>query len=491
MSHLGYDPSSPNSIYEFAKKLTGKSLSEIVDMSRVAENIANKGDLGNMVEKYFFGYEPNSSPLPDFPRAGVELKVTGVNRKKNGTYSAKERLVLTTINYMELANEEWEASSLMVKCRLMLLMFYLYEKETTVFFRRFVLEPRLFEFPENDLKQIQLDWQKIKDMVVSGRAHELSEGDTYYLAACRKGSGGIKETLKSQPNSDIRVKGRAFSLKVKYVNKIIEEALVSTSHSFHQDTPSRSPLDSTNSEPQTHKREIRISDPEPPIPKEYVGAVPTNEFKFLYSQLGIEEATRLKFDPFLGMTEEELSNALGLFKQGKNSKGFYRSIVLKVLGSKNDYAPELERAGIEIKTIRVNSNWKPYEAMSFPAFNYLEIINEKWEDSAFHEKIEQRFLFVIFRNGEDGLLRLEKVCYWNMPFLDREEARRVWEDTRRRVKVDARDLPKSSESHVAHVRPHARNSRDTNPTPQGTELVKKGFWLNQSYIREMILNLDD
>jgi len=189
MNCAAYDRTSPESILEFAKRLSGKTLAETVDMSQVTENLRNKGDLGSLVEKFFFEYEPNSSSEPDFPEAGVELKTTGVKRKSKGGYQAKERLTLTMINYMELVNENWETSSLMEKCHLMLLLFTLYEKEVAVFNRRFVLEPILFKFPADDLLQIKLDWQKIKDKIENGKAHELSEGDTYYLSASRKGSG--------------------------------------------------------------------------------------------------------------------------------------------------------------------------------------------------------------------------------------------------------------------------------------------------------------
>jgi hypothetical protein len=116
----------------------------------------------------------------------------------------------------------------------------------------------------------------------------------------------------------------------------------------------------------------------------------------------------------------------------------------------------------------------------------MDIVEEEWEESSFFAKIEQKFLFVIFREDENGDLRLEKVNYWNMPYLDREEAHRVWEDTKRRVAIDASDVPKSTESRVAHVRPKAKNSQDTLLTPQGTELVKKCFWLNRSYIGDVI-----
>ena len=438
---MDYNPASAESILEFAKRLTGKTLAEVVDISKVVENNTNKGDLGSMVERLYFGYRPNSSPMPDFPEAGVELKTTGVNRKSSGGFEAKERLVLGSINYSELVQEEWQNSSLMAKCRTMLILFYLYDKNLAITQRRFIPAPVLFEFPERDLVQIRLDWEIIHGKVASGRAHEISESDTYYLSACRKGSGGSAEKLKTQPNSTVSAKARAFALKVKYVNQIIEGSA--------REAPS---LDCVE-------------------------------------LVGIEEATRMKFEPYLGMTVAELSSALEHYKRDKNHKGFYRELVMKILGTTGKMLPELERASIGVKTIRVNSAWKPKEAMSFPAFKYLEIVDEDWEESSFYEKLEQKFLFVIFREGFDGALRLEKAAYWNMPYVDREEARRVWEETKRRVGMDARVLPRASESRVAHVRPKARDGNDTLPTPQGTYLVKKCFWLNQNYIADVVRNL--
>ena len=45
---------------------------------------------------------------------------------------------------------------------------------------------------------------------------------------------------------------------------------------------------------------------------------------------------------------------------------------------------------------------------------------------------------------------------------------------------------------VCHVRPHGRNAKDTNPLPvkdkltNATEYTKQCFWLNNSYIKEII-----
>ena len=52
-------------------------------------------------EEDVFQYGSNSRSAPDFEEAGIELKVTPYKKNKNGTLSAKERLVLNIINYMK------------------------------------------------------------------------------------------------------------------------------------------------------------------------------------------------------------------------------------------------------------------------------------------------------------------------------------------------------------------------------------------------------
>jgi hypothetical protein len=69
------------------------------------ENLKDRGKLGTLVEKYYFNHQPPNDHNPDFPEAGVELKVTGVLKHKSGKWVAKERLVLTMINYEHIMSK--------------------------------------------------------------------------------------------------------------------------------------------------------------------------------------------------------------------------------------------------------------------------------------------------------------------------------------------------------------------------------------------------
>ena len=127
---LSYDKTSIASIFEYSKKLIGHSLNEVVDPALKSMNLQGqgKGGLGQMIEKYFFRYNPNSDPGPDFKEAGLELKATGLKKLHDGEYQIKERLVCDMIDYSEVVKEDFETSLFYLKCRIMLLIFYLYQK---------------------------------------------------------------------------------------------------------------------------------------------------------------------------------------------------------------------------------------------------------------------------------------------------------------------------------------------------------------------------
>lgn len=93
-----------------AKNLLGKTFGEINDYEVQEENY-DKGSFGHIIETDAYFYDINSFKGPDFEEAGIELKVTPYKINKNGTLSAKERLVLNIINYMEEYKKTFYESS--------------------------------------------------------------------------------------------------------------------------------------------------------------------------------------------------------------------------------------------------------------------------------------------------------------------------------------------------------------------------------------------
>ena len=130
---LPYDPANRKSIVEYAQKLVGRTLRDSCDVDSFSSKKGNKGKLGQAIEYCYFEYEPNSAQEPDFPEVGLELKTNPVKRKKDKTLSAKERLVLTMIDYCALVDETWESSTVRSKMDDMLLITFLHEPEKDEF----------------------------------------------------------------------------------------------------------------------------------------------------------------------------------------------------------------------------------------------------------------------------------------------------------------------------------------------------------------------
>ena len=170
------------------------------------------------------------------------------------------------------------------------------------------------------------------------------------------------------------------------------------------------------------------------------------------------------------------------------SKNLCARITRNILGVSEDARiEEFEKAGIKPKTMRLRTNGKPKEALSFPTFDYYTLEVCDFEDSEFYEQLQQKYLFVLFREDDSGVYRLWNVCFWQMPESDYPEAKRCYDQMRANVKAGHAEISvRSRENRCCHVRPHARDASDVIPQPHGNPTVKKCFWLNQAYLQEEI-----
>jgi DNA mismatch repair protein MutH len=456
---LPYNPEDKNSIIEYAQKLKNKTLREVCDEVILEHNYSGKGNFGQILEKFYFFYEPNSDAQADFAEVGMELKSSPLKHLKNDEYRSKERLVLSIINYLDIANQNFETSTFWKKNASMLLVFYLHEADFNILDYVIKLVDE-WNFPNTDLEIIKKDWEIIKQKVVAGKAHELSEGDTFYLGACTKGGKG--GNLRQQPNSNILAKQRAYSLKQGYVNHIIA-SIAGDSEGIYGKLIS--------SEKEAKKKTI-------------------------------EEIVVSKFQPYYGKTVDEITTSLEL-DLNISAKNFYANLTKAILGIElNKEIEEFEKAEIIVKTVRLKENNLPKEDISFPNFKYENLVNEEWEESYFKAILDHKFLFVFFQFADDQLV-LRKVKFWNMPFQDIEEAKKVWLETKkivingnivREIKGNERhtNFPNKKFNKISHVRPHAQNANDTYPLPfadkvtNANEYTKHCFWLNSAYVRDEI-----
>ena len=458
--NLPYNPEDKESIIAFAKILKGKTLREICDENILSHGYGGKGNFGQVLEKFYFLYEPNSDAEPDFPVAGLELKSTPLKQLKNKEFRSKERLVLNMINYLELVKQDFEHSSFWKKNANILLIFYLHQAGVNItdYVIKLVDE---WNFPDTDLAVIKKDWETIKQKVVEGKAHELSEGDTFYLGACTKGANA--NSTRKQPYSDIPAKNRAFSLKQGYVNHIIASIANEPTGIYGKLIPSV-----TVAQKQT-----------------------------------IEEIVLNKFKPYYGKTVTQIIESTKVQLNVK-AKSFYANLTKVILGIElKQEIEEFEKANIKIRAVRVESNNKIKESISFEYFKYIDLYNESWRNAEFKEILEQKFLFIFFKEI-NGQRVLQKIKFWNMPYSNIQEARKVWLHTKWIIQngLIVKELKKDGsrktnfmgikDNPVSHVRPHAKNANDAIILPiedkvtKSIKYTKHCFWLNNTYVRNEI-----
>jgi len=456
------DLTSADSIIEFAKKLKYQTLRQACGEEIEKHGYRGKGNFGQILEKFYFGYEPNSESEPDFKEAGIELKSSPLKILKNGEFRSKERLVLNIINYLEVHKEDFETSSFWKKNAHLLLVFYLHESDQDLLDYIIKLVDH-WHYPKEDLKIIKQDWEYINQKIKDGKAHELSEGDTFYLGACTKGSTALK-SFRNQPFNEKQAKQRAYSLKQGYVNHIIANI----------------------AQEETAVYGKIIERPE-----------------ILDKVLSIEEVVILKFHPFYGKSAEQIEQELGL-NINQKTKSYFANLTNAILGLElGQRIEEFEKADIQVKTIRLKENSLPKEDISFPTFEYQKLIETDWEDSDFKNLLESKFFFVFYQFEGDNLI-LRKVRFWNMPHSDILEAKKVWKKMVKTVLngeivkaitdngVRKTYFPKKTENRISHVRPHARNAADTFDLPIAdkltglTKYTKHCFWLNASYVKNEI-----
>ena len=457
-----FDPSSPAEILSYTRKLEGSTVHKALEVMfgdsamegspayTVSEKPYNgKGGFGQFLEEVYFKKKNDSISQPDFPEADLELKIAPLKKTQKHQVRAKERVVLGIINFRNIVSETFEDSHFLRKNTSILLVFYFHDALKAYYDLEIPLVD-IWECLKEDGKQIREDWEAVVDKVRAGLAHEISEGDTYYLGACTKGSTKLKSQVV-QPNSEEIAQARAFCFKISYVNHIYNVLL----------------------ERQTKRKKA--------------------EFLHLLDKkpLTLEQQIQSKFAPYIGKMVDEICRELDLFFD-PSDKGFYARVARTILGirKKNQKIYEFDAAGIQIKTMRIEPNGKSKEEMSFKAMDYCEMVDQDWEDSDLYQILTSKFFFVIYKHDtKETPYILSQIKMWNMPERDLEIAQDGWEDTRHKIiSGDYDNFIRIRDRRIIHVRTHGKDSSDLVVTPQRTMQTKRSFWLNKTYLIKQLKN---
>ena len=315
----------------------------------------------------------------------------------------------------------------------------------------------LFTFPKEDLPIIIKDWETIIDKIKKGKAHEISEADTMYLGACTKGAN--KNSVREQPFSTIKAMQRAFCLKTSYMTGLV---------------------------------------------RKYIGNYEDVERVLKNVGESFTDFVENVIKKYKGKTQKELMEEFNIDSNAKNLNGMLIARMFNVKSRLRD-TDEFQKANIIPRTVRVEENGHIKESMPFPYFNYESFKTTEWEDSELKEELETtKYMFFVFKKKDDDYV-FSGIKLWNMPELTLEnEVKNMWNKTKNVVlsgnivkKVDENgkrdtNFPGMSDNGVCHVRPHARDSKDTLSLPVAdkltglTEYTKHCFWLNNKYLEEIL-----
>ena len=440
--------SCANDVVNRAKEAIGLSMLQI-DKSeghwRLNPN--NKGAVGQILEESWFRYAPNGNPTADFEEFGLELKSFAYLVNRKGEKVAKERLCGNVIDYMEDYKHGFYESSFLKKCRALVLMTYEYKSNPAAVV---ISGAGRFDLPTDLLQDLEQDYYVIIGKIQRGQAHDIHGGDTEFLEAMTKGD--TAEDKRRQPFSSIMAPQRAFALKAKVVTRIIQEVIFAE-HLLPRDNP----------------------------------RIEWTDEKF-------EQELSSRVAPYVGMCRGDLILRLGL-QESANAKHINELIFNRMLGVKKASRTfEFMSRHYLPKTIRLNRRGGITDSMVFRPFNFRSVALGEWEKSVFYGEITSRFVFPVFKEEHNGEYRFLGVYFWSMPKADIEEARKVWEMTKRLLNGGLRiwdeggrtknNLPSKSDNRVAHVRPHTQLKRNVDILPDGSGrvLTKQSFWLNNTYV---------
>ena len=325
---------------------------------------------------------------------------------------------------------------------------------------------KLFTPPPEDLEIIVNDYKIITEKIQSGRAHELSEGDTMYLGACTKGSTAEKSLVPQYYNPDVLAKKRAFCYKNSYMTAVLNNYIVADRDTY----------------------ESIVKNPE--------------ELKDKTFQELIEE----RIGQFVGKSDKELCELFD--RPYDNNKAQWIELAYRMLGIRSSKAEEFNKANIVVKAVRIEENGKIRENSSLPTISFKKFAEEEWEDSdLFCYFDETKFFFVVYKKDGD-VYRLQGCQLWNMPYEDlHETVYRGWKTAQNTVREGvllivkpngsvSNNLLKQTENSIIHMRPHSQkayhqfldgtvigdNIKNGDQLPDGRWMTKQSFWLNNSYI---------
>lgn len=511
-----YDATDTDSIFRYALGIEGKTLLAILQEAGLTEEEiawvhskeSDKGLPGKIVEASYFGYELNSRQEADFETVGAELKTTAADYDNSTSrYKSGETISVTQIDFRGPVESDFYASHLYKKLKMLIVIFYHRDKTLASKLLYEVFFASLFCPSEEDLAIIKSDYREIIQKISAGQAHRLSRSDGTYLSTAPKARRSTNMITPYYGGE--RIVKRSYTLRKDYVNVILNGYYSRPKQEEHLITDIR------ELERMSFAQVIQSRF------KQYVGWN-------IWDIAGI-----------LNLHAEQTRDVLGLpdIPIGIMNKATLPVITARMLGLSSLKSEEFTKAGIVVKTVFFNRYGTNKEKFRLDDVDFMEIFNTPaphieieidedgneeeviqagWEDSELFAQLDSlKYLFVVFQADANGNIVFKGSKMWAMSDEDIEEARLDWMDIKAvltcgvqlRIGDDGRtynNFPGVAEARRVHLRPHGEkafymntdgtswgNGRisDTEPLPDGRRMTRQSYWLNNSFVRDIVRDL--
>lgn len=349
---------------------------------------------------------------------------------------------------MQIINEEFEFSRLLFKNKKILIIWYKHE-ENKNYADMEIMDYQLYDLSQDE-EIIKNDFYIIKDMIVKGEAHNLSEGQTSYLGACTKATTSADRT--QQPNSVEPAKPRAFCLKNSYMTGIFRILLFGNQ---------------INTETASFK-----------TAEEYV-------FNILKH--------------YLGKTQLEIYNMIkGKDYSNKIPKNISKMISDRLIGKDNELEDKNElfkKITYVIKNLPIFPNKEPVERMSFRNLRISEF-EKNWEESDWKQYFEEVTLLVICYEAKDktvknGYRTLKVINTISFTDEDIEQIKKAYEMVQKAIRnndISLLPYPNSYENQIIEIAPKGVKGDDAYNNFFKNDTTKTTFMLSKNFLEKKLKN---
>lgn len=489
-----------------------KTLGEVDKKKVFDRTISNPkitGIAGDVIEQSVLGYPSDQRQEPDLLVDGikVELKTTGIRESKKAKeksskkktneyqselfvaesapkygssilYEAKEPMSITAVSPKTIVNEIFDESNFWHKLEHLLLVYYLYDSDTTVTAAEYANFPikgyEFHTFSENDKSILHSDWQIVHDFIVTlQKDYPIPENEYPRLSHDLRDKLMYIDTAPKWPNPP------RFRLKRSFVTTIVQNYFGTKTEVLPEKVSKFTDIDNRCKE----------------IEKKYAGLT----VKELAAELNIQTS---------------------LF-----NKSIGERLVVKMFngisGKMNDI-DIFKKSGLLGKTIVLTSEGKGTEDFKFFAIDFDEIKQPdlEFEDSSFYKYFaEHMFLCVIFQepykpaSGKTIPLEQNKFIGFKRIIIDEDfiqtEVKKTWLEIKdlvinnKLVDVIERDkfgnpkinktgvvssapnFPKSK-TNTVFVRGTSADSTVKNECVNGIRMYVQDIWISRKVFLEII-----